>query len=89
MLKEFEKDLIEKTKGSEFEYVIQRAREGDKGAKELMRDKTFQRRLFTHINRKTKKPEQLLTSILLKAGAAIAIVLFERLLNLILKPRKA
>jgi hypothetical protein len=88
-LSKFEQSIMEKAKGSEFEFVLKKAKEQDPEAIVILRSKGFQRRLFYHINKSSRTPEQVMKSILYKAGAAIAIVLFERVLTAILKGKPA
>lgn len=84
----FEKTILEKTKGSEFEFVLLKAQAGDEDAKALLKSKEFRRRLFVHMNKTGRKPQETLKIILFKAGTAIAIVLFERLLAHLFKKVK-
>lgn len=84
-MSKFEQFIVEKAAGSEFEFVLKKAKEQDKEAMEILKSKGFQRRLFYHINKSNRTPEQVMKSILYKTGAAIAIVLFERILSSILK----
>jgi len=83
----FEKFVMEKAKGSEFEFVMKRAQAKDPEALEVIKDKGFQRRLFVFVNRRSKTPEQLMKSILYKTGAAIAIIAIEKLLAAIIKKK--
>lgn len=83
----FKQFVIDRCKGSEFEFVLKNA-QTNKDAREILKDRGFQRRLFAHIRKKTSSPEQTAKKLLYKAGVAIAIVLFEQLLTYLLQRRK-
>ena len=83
----FEAFIVERAKGSEFEYLLRRAKAQDKEAIELLKNKELQKRLFTHINKRNRTPDQKLIAIFYRALAAIGILLFERLLNHLLKTK--
>jgi len=82
----FEHYVNDKTKGSEFEYVLKKAKMKDPEAMGLLRNKNFQQRMFTHVSKRSRSPEQTIKALLMKVGAAVSIILFERLLNQLLKP---
>jgi len=82
----FENYVNDKTKGSEFEYVLKKAKMKDPEAMSLLRNKNFQHRMFTHVSKRSRSPEQTISALLMKVGAAVSIILFERLLNHLLKP---
>jgi hypothetical protein len=85
----FERYVNDKTKGSEFEYVLRKANLKDPEALGLIRDKNFQRRMFVHVSRRSRSPEQTIKAILMKVGAAVSIILFEKLLGNLLKTTPA
>lgn len=82
----FETYVNDKTKGSEFEYVLRKAKMKDPEAINLLKNKNFQHRMFTHVSKRARSPEQTIKALLMKVGAAVSIILFERLLNHLLKP---
>lgn len=81
----FERYVNDKTKGSEFEYVLRKATLKDPEAVGLIKDKNFQRRMFVHVSRKSRSPEQTIKALLMKVGTAVSIILFEKLLGNLLK----
>jgi len=82
----FENYVNDKTKGSEFEYVLKKAKMKDPEALSLLKNKNFQHRMFTHVSKRSRSTEQTIAAILMKVGTAISIILIERLLNHLLKP---
>lgn len=76
----FNEDILEKSKGSEFEIVLRRAYQNDPEAVELLKNRGFQKRLFVYVNKKHSSPEGLMRSVFYKTVAAIAVVLVERVL---------
>lgn len=85
----FERYINDKTKGSEFEYVIRKAHLKDPEAMGLLRSKNFQQRMFVHVSKRSRSPEQTIRALLMKVGAAVSIILFERLLATLLKTTPA
>jgi hypothetical protein len=84
-IKTFEEMVSEKSKGSEFEFILARAKQRDPTALKVLRNRDFQRRMFIHINKKNQPPEFVIKTILLKIGTAIAIVVVEKLFKKLLK----
>lgn len=82
----FEAYVNDRTKGSEFEFVLRKAKMKDPEALGLLKSKSFQQRMFTHVSKRSRSPEQTIKALLMKVGAAVSIILFERLLNHLLKP---
>jgi len=82
----FENYVNDKTKGSEFEFVLRKAKMKDPEAMSLLKNKNFQQRMFTHVSKRSRSPEKTIGALLMKVGAAISIILFEKLLNHLLKP---
>jgi hypothetical protein len=85
----FEHYVNEKTKGSEFEFVLRKAKMKDPEAVGLLKSKNFQQRMFTHVSKRSRSPEQTIKALLMKVGVAVSIILFEKLLGRLLKPTAA
>jgi hypothetical protein len=84
-VKTFEELVSKKSRGSEFEFILERAKQRDPVALKVLRNRDFQRRMFIHINKKNQPPEFVIKTILLKIGTAITIVLVEKLFKKLLK----
>lgn len=84
----FESYVTDRSRGSEFEYVLERAKQSDPIAQSILKNRGFQKRMFVHIQSKGRSPEQTIKLLFFKAGTAIAIVLFERLLTTLFQKRR-
>lgn len=87
-MQNFESYVEDRAKGTEYEYLIRRAKQKDPEALAILRSKETQKRIFTIIHRRESSAEQFIQSILYKAGSAVLIIIFEKLINYLLGGHK-